>query len=253
MSLPYKLSAPAPLWALLAAFILPASPGGTENALRIPVSAFDPSKLEEDYEDPKWSVLRLPKRERTEYSLVEDATGPHIRAVSQKSASGLVYAVDIDPQQFPIIEWTWKIDSVLEKGDLTKKSGDDYAARIYLTFDYDPSRLSWGDRIKYTLIKTFTNYKIPLRALNFVWANKAPQGTLAPNPYTNWVYMIAAQSGNRNAGEWQTESFNVLDHYRKAFGEEPMRINGVAIMTDSDDTKASATGYYKDIVFRKEP
>lgn len=223
----------------------------TANSIRIPVSEFDPASLEEDYENPRWSVLSLPGRERTRYRLVNNEEGSSIAASSDNSASGLVYAVDIDPTEFDVIEWSWKISSTLEKGDLTRKKGDDYAARIYLTFDYDVSRLSWMDRVKYKLIKTFTNYEIPLRALNYVWANKASKGTIAPNPYTHWVYMVATQSGNEHAGSWRMESSNLLEDYRAAFGEEPMKITGVAIMTDSDDTKSAAMGYYGDIVFRK--
>jgi len=238
--------------ALIALFTLNSS-AFAQEAIRIPVSEFDRSQLEENYENPKWSVLKIPGRERTLYQLIPDENSSIIRACSENSASGLVYAVDIDPHEYSTIEWRWKVDAAVEKGDLRKKKGDDYAARIYLTFDYDPSRLSFGERIKYALIKTFTNYDIPLRALNYVWANQADPGTIAPNPYTNWVYMVAIQSGNENAGTWQIEMSNLLEDYRKAFGEEPMKITGVAIMTDSDDTKGAAKGYYGDVLFRKEP
>ncbi len=144
------------------------------------------------------------------------------------------------------------VDKAIENGDMRKKKGDDYSARVYLTFEYDPARLSFFDRTKYLLIKTFTNFEIPLRALSYVWANNVEQGTVAPNPYTDWVYMIAHQSGNENAGKWRKEMSNLLEDYRKAFGEEPGKITGVAIMTDSDDTKGNTQGYYGDILFRKE-
>lgn len=239
--------------ALFLFFALALSASGfTQGTLRIPVSEFDPSQLEEDYEDPKWSVLKIPGRSLTRYELVEDENGAFIAATSQSSASGLVYSVDIDPRRYSSIQWRWKVDQAIEKGNMLKKKGDDYSARIYLTFDYDPARLSFFDRTKYLLIKTFTNFEIPLRALNYVWANKAEAETIAPNPYSDWVYMIAHQSGNENAGKWQIERRNIFEDYRKAFGEEPGNITGVAIMTDSDDTKGSAKGYYGDILFRKE-
>ncbi len=222
-----------------------------ESAFRIPVSDFDPSQIEEDYSDPKWSVLDLPGRERTEYALIQEENYARICAKSHNTASGLVYAVDLDPREYDVIEWTWKVDAAVPEGDLTKKKGDDYPARIYLTFDFDPADLPFVERVKHTLIKTFTNYEIPLRALNYVWANKAAPGTVAPNPYTNWVQMVAVQSGNQNAGTWRMEMRNILDDFRNAFNEEPMNITGVAIMTDTDDTKSSATGYYGDITFRK--
>ena len=123
-----------------------------------------------------------------------------IKGENLNSASSLIYKVDIDPNEFPIIEWSWKVDEVLEKGDYKTKKGDDYPARIYITFDYDKRNLKFGNRIKYETIKTFTRYKIPLRALNYIWVNKAETETIAPNAYANWVYMIAVQSGRIKAG-----------------------------------------------------
>lgn len=132
-----------------------------------------------------------------------------------------------------------------------KKERDDYPARIYITFDYDKSNLSFGQRIKYAVVKTFTSYRIPLRSINYIWANKAKKGTVAPNPNTSWVQMIALQSGNKDAGMWKNESQNIYEDYKKAFGEEPPMIDGVAIMTDADNTNGNAVAYYGDIVFKK--
>lgn len=230
-----------------------AYPLHAQDIIRIPVTDFNPDSLNDpDFESPRWSIQDLPKRDNTNYELIQTAEMPHIRANSSNSASGLVYKVDIDPEEYPVIEWSWKVDGVLDKGDLTTKKGDDYPARIYITFDYDKSNLKFGDRIKYGFIKTFTRYDIPLRAINYVWANKAEPGTTASNAYTDWVHMIAVRSGEQQAGVWLTESRNILEDYRNVFGEDPPPINGVAIMTDSDNTKESATGYYGDIIFKKK-
>ncbi len=245
-----------PLKACLIFFLLPAlhpDQGFAQDTLRIPVTDFDPDQLgQPEGETSTWDVLTLPKRDATEYERLLLDGEEVIRAVSTGSASGLVYKVDIDPYEYPIIEWRWKVEGVLKDGDLRSKKGDDYPARIYITFDYDKRNLSLPDRVKYGFIRTFTKYNIPLRAINYIWANKAEKGTIAPNAYTDWVYMIAVESGNANAGQWILHTQNIIDDYKKAFGEDPPRINGVAIMTDSDDTKGSATAYYGDIIFRKE-
>lgn len=228
------------------------NPVSAQDFIRIPVTDFNPDSLADpDYENPRWSTLTLPNRDRTHYQLSEDQDSAHIKATSTNSASGLVYKVDIDPREFPVIEWRWKINEVLAEGDMTTKKGDDYPVRIYITFDYDKSDLPFGDRVKYAFIKTFTRYDIPLRALNYIWANKAETGTISPNSYTNWVYMVAVRSGNGQAGEWYSETRNILDDYEKAFGETPPPINGVAIMSDSDNTGLTTEGYYGDIIFRK--
>lgn len=224
-----------------------------QETIVIPVTHFNLENLDRvDYENPRWSKLELPKRDNTKYRLEEVDDRIAIKAESMNSASGLVYKVDIDPKEYPIIEWSWKVDEVLEKGNFKSKKGDDYPARIYITFDYDKKNLNLIDRIKYEAIRTFTSYDIPLRAINYIWANKASEGTIAPNAYTDWVYMIAVETGNNTSGDWKIEIQNIYEDYKKAFGEEPPSITGVAIMTDSDDTKSKAEAYYGDIIFRKD-
>lgn len=134
-----------------------------------------------------------------------------------------------------------------------RKKGDDYPARIYVTFDYDPSRLSLGSRIKYKALRVLGYKDIPLRALNYIWANRAPVGTMVDNPYTKWVTMIAVQSGAEQANTWHLEMRNLYEDYKAAFGEEPGAITGIAVMTDTDNTGESAMAYYGDITLRSAP
>ena len=134
---------------------------------------------------------------------------------------------------------------------MSKKEGDDYPARIYITFAYDSSKVGFFEKAKFELIKLVYGQYPPTEAINYIWESKAPIRTIMPNPYTDHVQMIVTQSGNRRAGEWVTEERNVYEDYKKAFGEEPTNISGVAIMTDTDNTKESATAYFGDIAFKK--
>jgi len=197
-----------------------------------------------------WEPLSFSDAPRTQYALVQDGGSTVVRARANRSASGLVRRVTIDPNRFPVLTWRWKVDGVLPKGDVRRKSGDDYPARIYITFDKDPSELSFGDRVKYRALRALGYDDIPVRALNYIWANKAQEGQIVPNPYTDWVQMIPVQSGSANAGTWQIETRDVVRDYRAAFGEDPPAINGIAIMTDADNTKGSATAYYGDMRMR---
>ena len=74
-------------------------------------------------------------------------------------------------------------------------------------------------------------------------------GTVVDNAYTDFAKMIVVESGAAKVGTWVEESRNVYQDYRQAFGEEPPAINGVAIMTDTDNTKERAVAYYGDIRF----
>src|SRR5699024_4750544 len=75
---------------------------------------------------------------------------------------------------------------------------------------------------------------------------------IAPNPFTDWVYMIAVQSGGKRIGHWIVETQNILEDCKKTFGEDPPAITGIAIMTDSDNTGGSATAFYGDIILKRK-
>jgi hypothetical protein len=74
---------------------------------------------------------------------------------------------------------------------------------------------------------------------------------MVPNPYTDRVMMFVVESGTTKLNQWVNEERNVYEDYKKAFGEEPPMISGVAIMTDTDNTGESATAYYGDIFSKK--
>ena len=188
----------------------------------------------------------------TDYRLVEEDGKVVVKATAHASASGLMRRVTIDPKEYPILRWRWKAANVLEKADIHRKEGDDYAARIYIAFQYDPAKLSVSERIKYGIARALHGEHPPHAVLNYLWASKAPVGLVVPNAYTDRAMMIVVQSGVENLNAWVEEERNIYEDYKNAFKEEPPMISGVAIMTDTDNTGESATAYYGDILFRKD-
>jgi len=200
-----------------------------------------------------WEPLTFKKiKKHTQYSLVKEDGTVVVKAQSSSAASGLIRKIKIDPAEYPVVTWRWKIANILKKGDVTQKSGDDYPARLYITFQYDPAGLSFSEKIKCEAARLFYGEYPPSGATNYIWASKAPKGTIVPNPYTNRSIMIVVQSGTSKLDAWVHEKRNIVADYQKAFGKTPPFISSVAIMTDTDNTKESATAYYGDIVFRKQ-
>ena len=198
-----------------------------------------------------WKPLtfkKIPKH--TSYEVVKDGELAVVKAVSEASASGLTKPVRIDPKEFPIVRWRWKIDHLLNGSDVALKSGDDFPARLYITFEYDPEKVSFGKKLKYKAGRAIFG-DIPIGALNYIWETKTPIGTIVDNAYTDFAQMIVVESGPQKVGTWVVEERNIYEDYKRAFGEEPPMINGVAIMTDTDNTKEQATAYYGDIVFQR--
>ena len=160
----------------------------------------------------------------TRYEVVQEDGQRCIKATSDASASALYYEIDFDPREYPFLAWRWKVNNILAKGDETKKEGDDYAARVYVVF---PSALFWRTK-----------------AINYIWANKLAAGHAVPNPFTSNACMIAVQSGPTHVGQWLEEKRNLLEDYRKCFGEDTPKAGAVAIMTDTDNTGEQAVAWY---------
>jgi hypothetical protein len=200
-----------------------------------------------------WEPLTFPKiSKHTDYELVKDGDTLVVKAVSEAAASGLTRKIAIDLNKTPILHWRWKVDNVIQKSDVTRKEGDDYAARIYITFAYEPDKVSFGKKLKYNAGKLLFGSDLPIGAINYIWESKTPKDTIVDNAYTDFVKMIVVESGTEKAGQWLKETRNVYEDYKKAFGEEPPMISGVAIMTDTDNTGETATAYYGDIIFTGE-
>jgi hypothetical protein len=199
-----------------------------------------------------WKPLAFKKIEKhTAYTLVKDDNTVVIKAVAEASASGLTREIKINPKEYPVVQWRWKVSNILKKGDVHIKEGDDYPARIYITFEYDPSKLGFFEKAAYKVGRLLYGEDLPLAAINYIWESKAPIGTMVPNPYTARVMMFVVESGSAKLNHWVNEERNVYEDYKKAFGEEPPVISGVAIMTDTDNTGESAIAYYGDILFKK--
>ncbi len=166
---------------------------------------------------------------RTDYRVVEEASGRVLEARSQGTASALIFKQKIDLQEYPVLCWRWKVDNIVSSGDARTRSGDDYAARIYVVFPH------W--------------FFPRTRSINYIWANRLSAGSVVPNPFTANAMMVAVQSGEERVGEWVDECRNVRDDYRRIFRGDPPQVGAIAIMTDTDNTGSSALAWYDDIRF----
>lgn len=197
-----------------------------------------------------WKVLKpAPKAPDTRYTLVQDAGQTVLRADANKSMSGLIHTIRVDTRRYPRLQWRWKVAAPVAGADMTTKSGDDYAARIYVMFDYPADRLPFSTRLKMKLAESLYGQKIPAAALNYVWDNKQPVGTIQANTYTDRARMIVLRSGAAQAGEWVTETRDLRADFRAAFGEEAPDVVALAIATDTDNTGERAMAWYGDIMF----
>ena len=197
-----------------------------------------------------WTVLKpAPKAPDTIYTLERDSDHVVLKADADRSMSGLVFATRVDINKTPLLRWRWKITAPIQHADMTKKSGDDFAARIYVMFDYPREKLSFSTRAKLKLGEAIYGQKIPTAALNYVWDNRQPIGTIQPNPYTDRARMVVVESGSGKAGQWVTETRDLAADFKAAFGEDAPDVVAVALATDTDNTGEHAISYFGDMQF----
>lgn len=198
--------------------------------------------------DSGWEPLIFPNiDDRTVYSFKKEGDIRVVQAETDNSASGLITRVQLDPTEYPVLSWRWKISNVYESGDARSKEGDDYPARVYVAFAFEPDKAGFFERMKRKAASALFGAELPGRSLNYIWANKLAVGEIVPNPYSDATRMIAVSSGDTQAGRWVSVERNILADYREAFGEEPPGIVGIGIMSDSDNTGEAATAWYGDI------
>jgi hypothetical protein len=196
-----------------------------------------------------WEPLEFPKIDQlTHYQLVTEGGTQVVKATTSGGASGLIARVNIQPSESLVLQWRWKVSNVFEQGNARNKSGDDYPARIYVAFKFQPEKAGFFERARRQAVELLFGESLPGNALNYIWANTLPKGEFVPNPYTDKTVMIAVNSGTSNVGEWVTVERDIVADYRKAFGEAPPPVVGIAIMSDSDNTGETATAWYGDIV-----
>lgn len=145
------------------------------------------------------------------------------------------------------LSWRWKIDRTVAKGDLTRRAGDDFAARVYVFFDVPTRQLSFGQRMTLSLARRLTGENLPTAAICYVWDNHHAPGTIAPNPFYAPVRTVVIESGNGKAGQWVSESRDVAADFRKAFGREAPPITGIALAADTDNTHARTHAWFADV------
>jgi hypothetical protein len=157
-------------------------------------------------------------------------------AMSNSSASAVVHRGVFDVYEYPRIRWRWKVSGVYEKGNAKEKSGDDYPARVYIMFRYDPEGAPVGKKLRYGLARKLYGTYPPHSTLNYIWANMRHEEDILTNTYAEEARMVILRWGDEEAGKWIEEEVNVLEDYQRAFGENPPREARIAVMNDSDNT-----------------
>ena len=167
---------------------------------------------------------------KTEYSVGSNDNGNYLKAVADNAASGLGKEVKIDLNKTPFINITWKIEKDLSGILENTKKGHDFAARVFV--------------IKKTGATPLSN-----RAINYVFSSNNDVGFNSPSPYTKKSIDNVLATTKENFNEWVTVKANVKKDFKKFHNLDVNELDGLAIMSDTDNSKMKSISYYQNIYF----
>ena len=170
---------------------------------------------------------------KTKYSVGNNENGKFLRAVADNSASGLGKEIKINLNETPFLNITWKVEKDLSGIDESTKKGHDYAARVFV--------------VKKTGATPLSN-----RAMNYVFSSNKEIDAFHPSPFTKKSIDYILSTTKENFNEWVTVKVNVKKHFKKFHNLDLDEINGLAIMSDTDNSKLKAISYYQNIYFSSE-
>ena len=187
-----------------------------------------------DFTEREFKTLKVKKvKGETTWTLGSNQNGNFIKAEAEGKGSGLGKEVIIDLLKTPFINITWKVEKDLSGIVENSKKGHDYAARVFV--------------IKKTGSTALSN-----RAVNYVFSSNNEVGKNWPSPYTKKSIDYVLSSTKDNSNVWVTVKANVKEDFMKLHSIEVLDISGVAIMTDTDNSKLKAISYYQNIYFSAE-
>jgi len=190
-----------------------------------------------DFTETEISELQVKKvrgaDNKTQYTVGTNENGNYLKSIADNAASGLGKEIKIDLNKTPFINITWKIEKDLFGIKENTKKGHDYAARVFV--------------IKKTGATPLSN-----RAINYVFSSNNEVGSNWPSPYTKKSIDNVLASTKDNLNEWITVKSNVKEDFKKFHDLDLNELDGIAIMSDTDNSKMKSIAYFQNIYFSAE-
>lgn len=188
-----------------------------------------------------WTEIQLdPSVPVNQFTLEQWDGRQAVKVQSDASMSLLARQIDVNLARTPLLCWQWRIDAPLHAADMNLRSGDDYAARLYVSLSLPENEKGFLLNTQLGIARAIWGPDVPDAAINYVWDNKMPVGTQQPNAYTDRATMVVLQTGKNRAGMWVNESRNLLEDMTRLYSANAT-VTQIAIGADTDNTGESVT------------
>ena len=190
-----------------------------------------------EFTEKEFSELKVRKvrgaDSKTVYTLGSNKNGNFLKAIADNAASGLGKEIKINLDKTPFLNITWKIEKDLSGIKENTKKGHDFAARVFA--------------IKKTGATALSN-----RAINYVFSSNEDVGLNWPSPYTKKSIDNVLSTTKENLDQWVSVKANVKEDFKKFHNLDVNELDGLAIMSDTDNSKKKSVAYYQNIFFSKD-
>jgi hypothetical protein len=195
-----------------------------------------------------WHFYRIaPYKKNTLYRLENYQGRTVLSANSKTSASGLAVKLRPRTAQNLWLQWEWKAVGVIPQADNADSQHDDAPLRILVAFDGNKSKLPLKEKLTFEMASLISGQEMPYATVMYIWSGKNPVNTVLNNAHTSRVKMIVVDSGSGGLGEWRKHERDLAADYKLAYGEAPGNVIGIALLTDTDNTKSETRALYGDI------
>lgn len=205
--------------------------GGPGDQVAVPIVDEVPDRLPQAGVPPAWDLKEFSGR--AEVDVVNEDGRVALRLGSERSSYALYRDVVVDPQEFPVLTWAWKVTRLPAGGDIRERARDDQAAQVYVIFPRWPFPRIHSD------------------VLGYIWDSRAPAGLRLTSTQSANVKLVVLESGPERLGQWVSEERDVYQDYLALFGRDPPRIGKIAVMIDSNDTGSRAEALVGELTFRR--
>lgn len=188
--------------------------------------------------------MTFPGKRASRYSAMTQGGVVGIMAYAQGSASMLKRELRVEPEALTSARFSWRVPQLILDADMAQRHGDDSPVRVVLAFEGDRRLFSTKDAMLSELSLALTGEALPYATLMYVWSNTRKPGTVIVNPRTSRIRKIVVESGASNLNRWMAYRRDIRADFETAFGEPPGALLGVALMTDADNTNATARAWY---------
>lgn len=172
---------------------------------------------------------------------------------SDSAASMLRQQLRVEPSDLGKLGFSWKVPKMISGADMTQRDGDDSPVRVVLAFEGDRSKFSAKNAMLSELALALTGEPLPYATLMYVWGSHSAPESVLINTRTDRIRKVVIESGPARLDHWLDYERDIRADYEKAFGEAPGALVGIAIMTDSDNTRQKTKAWYGPLRLQSKP